>query len=293
MTIESKSDSNCVRWDAFMRLADSPELIDLGPCRKLDYWRETRRPFCNLVFLLPLLLVYELGVVLVSSRGESIRNGADAWFRMWLGQMGLAPIWLPPLLLLGTLIAWHMSTRQPWKMTWDTYGGMAAESLLYAFVLIMIGQLTDYGFRHSNWWRLQVETLPVHHGYLIRLVTFMGAGIYEEFLFRLCFLSLAYATLRGLLLPKGWAIAGTIVTSSVIFSLAHYLGPSSNGQTLAMLTDALVRVQSSRELWFSFGFRTLAGMFFAGLYFLRGFGITVGAHAAYDVVVGVVLINEV
>lgn len=276
-----------------MRLVDSPDMMARDEQKKLEYWRETRRPFCNLVFLLPLLLIYEFGVGLIGARGESIRNGADAWLRLWFGQTGFTTFWVPPLLLLGTLLTWHMLTCQPWKMRWDTYGGMAAESLLYAFILIIIGQLTDLGFRHTVWAHLQIESASAHHNYLIRMVTFMGAGIYEEFLFRLCLLSLTYAVFRGLLVPKNWAIAGTIVTSSVVFSLAHYLGPASSGQAIALLTDAVARVQSSRELWFSFAFRTLAGMFFAGLYFLRGFGITVGAHAAYDVIVGVVLIQEI
>lgn len=276
-----------------MSLAEPLDMTAQKSRRPLEYWRETQRPFCNLVFLLPLLLAYEIGVgMMSSSQGVSIRNGADAWLRMWIGQSGIAAIWLPPVLLLGTLLAWHVSTRQPWKITWETLGGMAAESLLYAFLLIMIGQLTDYGFRQSGAVRLQVESQVVS-GYLVRMVTFMGAGIYEEFLFRLCFLTGAYAVFRAVLLPKSWAIVATIVTSSVIFSLAHYLGPTSNGHALAMLTDAVMRVQSSRELWFSFAFRTVAGMFFAGLYFLRGFGITVGAHATYDVVVGVVLISEI
>ena len=277
-----------------MGFDETPDTIALNKWRPLEYWRETRRPFCNLVFLLPLLLIYEFGVGMVSSsHGESVRNGADAWLRLWLGQTGLRLIWLPPTLLLGTLISWHLATRQPWKMTWETLGGMAAESLLYAFVLIMLGQLTDYGFRHVTLAQLQIEVPQAHPGLLIRLVTFMGAGIYEEFLFRLCLLPLVYAGFRTLLAPKNWAIAGTIVTTSVVFSLAHYLGPSSEGQALSLLTDAVARVQSSRELWFSFVFRTLAGMFFAGLYFLRGFGIAVGAHATYDVFVGVVLIGEI
>ena len=276
-----------------MLLADSPEMQFMNDETPAEYWLETRRPFCNLIFLLPLLIVYESGVGFASgSRGDSIRNGADAWIRHWLHQAGIEIVWLLPVLLVGTLMAWHMTTRQPWKMAWDTLGGMAAESLLYAFVLIMLGQLTDYGFRHAPLIHLQVDG-PAHHGYLIRLVTFMGAGIYEEFLFRLCLLPLTYAVFRAAMAPKGWAIIGTVITTSFIFSLAHYLGPTSDGHALAMITEAVTRVQSNRELWFGFAFRTLAGMFFAALYFLRGFGITVGAHATYDVVVGVVLVSEI
>ena len=277
-----------------MSVADTTESISRSEGRPIVYWLETRRPFCNLIFLLPLLLAYESGIAIAAGpSGATIRNGADAWMRLWLHQAGFEVVWLLPALLLGILTIWHLVLRQPWKMTWDTLGGMAAESLLYAFVLIMLGQLTDYGFRHASFVPAQIETSSLNRGFFLRLVTFMGAGIYEEFLFRLCLLPLTYAGFRLLLAPKGWAIAGTVVTTSFVFSLAHYLGPSADGQILPLLSDAMVRIQSSRHLWFGFAFRTMAGMFFAALYFFRGFGITVGAHATYDVFVGVILISEV
>jgi hypothetical protein len=40
---------------------------------------------------------------------------------------------------------------------------------------------------------------------------------------------------------------------------------------------------------FSFVFRATAGVFFAGLFVVRGFGITVGSHAAYDLLVGILI----
>jgi len=64
----------------------------------------------------------------------------------------------------------------------------------------------------------------------------------------------------------------SILVTSLLFSAAHYLGPAADSFTL-----------------FSFVFRTLAGMFFAVLFVMRGFGITVGAHAGYDLIVGIVL----
>jgi membrane protease YdiL (CAAX protease family) len=60
--------------------------------------------------------------------------------------------------------------------------------------------------------------------------------------------------------------------SALIFSSAHHIGP--HGENF----DGYV-----------FLFRTLAGLYFAILYQLRGFGIAVGAHACYDVLVGVAL----
>ena len=257
------------------------------------YWFETRRPFCNLVFLLPLLLIYELGVLVIGGPdSEMFRNGADAWMRQFLLRLGIDLLWLLPVSLVGALLIWQWVSCQPWRTSWDTLGGMIAESLLFAFALILIGQGVDTCFRQSQQNLLQVQGSGWTHSVMIRSVTFLGAGIYEEFLFRLCLIPITYAGLRSLLLPHRWSVAATIVLTSLVFSLAHYLGTPAQDYSLSLLTDAVVRIQSTRALWFGFAFRTVAGMFFAGLFFLRGFGITVGAHAAYDVIVGAVLIAE-
>jgi membrane protease YdiL (CAAX protease family) len=267
-------------------------ILDVGSPQA--YWHETLRPFCNLIFLLPFLAIYEFGIwSLGDYRGAAMRNGADAWLRLWLGHASTRLIWLPPVLLMGTLLTWHLLARQPWKMKWDTLGGMAAESLMYAVVLILVGQAADYGFRLSGWTKLDVADRPMHSGLLIRMVNFMGAGIYEEFLFRLCLLPIVYASFRAMMAPKRLAIIGTVVVTSLIFSLAHYLSPRDGGHALTVLSDAMTRVLSKPELWFGFAFRTLAGIFFAALCFFRGFGITVGAHATYDIVVGMILISEI
>ena len=257
------------------------------------YWQETRRPLNNLIFLVPLLLFYESGVILAAAgSGHSVRNGADAWLRLILNQAGIAIDWLPPLLLLGCLTTWQWVTRQSWTPRWDTFGGMAAESFLYAFALILVGQFTDFWFRNSMFAHLNLAPTYLSSEYYFRLITFMGAGIYEEFLFRLCLVPLVYGALRLFLVPRRGAIVATIVLTSCVFSLAHYLGPLENHSLSGIITEALQRVRLNRDLWFSFTFRTIAGAFFAVLYFARGFGITVGAHAAYDVFVGLVLIQE-
>ena len=104
---------------------------------------------------------------------------------------------------------------------------------------------------------------------LARLVAFCGAGLYEEFLFRLIMLSAAMAVIRlagGS--PRATAIVAVVVTS-LVFSAAHYKPFMSFGEPL---------------LLYSFVFRTLAGVFFAVLYLRRGFGIAAGTHAFYDVI---------
>jgi membrane protease YdiL (CAAX protease family) len=235
-----------------------------------DYWCEARRPLNSLIFLAPLLAAYEFGVVWLGGRSpDAIRNGADHWMRSWLDQAGLGQAIILPALIAGGLFAWHLWARHPWKLSFDTFAGMGAESLLFALLLVVVGQCQEFAFRSAA--ELQLLSLR-EDPQTLRVVTYLGAGIYEEVMFRLCLLPLLYALFRGTRLSHRWSAGLAIVASSLTFSLAHYIGPSAD----------------SFEM-FTFTFRALAGSFFAGLFVLRGFGITVGCHAAYDVLVGVLL----
>ena len=105
-----------------------------------------------------------------------------------------------------------------------------------------------------------------------KAVTFVGAGIYEEVLFRLILFSIVRNLLGALGLAAPLAVFWATATSALGFALAHHLGPY--GEPF----DGYV-----------FLFRSLAGVYFALLYQLRGFGIAVGTHAGYDVLVGVLV----
>src|SRR5262249_50871765 len=102
-----------------------------------------------------------------------------------------------------------------------------------------------------------------------KLVTFVGAGIYEEILFRLVLFSGVSLLLQLALLPKPGAVLLAAFISALMFAGAHHVGPY--GEKM----DTYV-----------FLFRTMAGIFFAFVYQFRGFGVAAGAHASYDVLVG-------
>jgi membrane protease YdiL (CAAX protease family) len=106
---------------------------------------------------------------------------------------------------------------------------------------------------------------------LARLIGFCGAGLYEEVLFRLLLLPLVVWVLQRLGFSMFSAGLCALLSTSLLFSAAHYVGP--DGDTLQL---------------YSFFFRTMAGIFFAALFLLRGFGIAAGTHAAYDLVIGIV-----
>jgi membrane protease YdiL (CAAX protease family) len=95
----------------------------------------------------------------------------------------------------------------------------------------------------------------------------LGAGIYEELLFRVLLVGFLAWCGRRLL---GWSagLAGVMATvvGALVFSAFHYVGPY--GEPLELP---------------SFTFRALAGVAFSALYLLRGFGITAWTHALYDV----------
>ena len=226
-----------------------------------------------LIFLAPLLVFYEVGVVMLSNGdASSLRNGADYWMRGWLASIGLTQALLLPCLVIAAMLAWQVAGKYPWKVNGTTIAGMLAESLLFACFLMAVGRLHDLAFAQLNIDRtLSIAQSPSAN----RVVAFIGAGVYEEVMFRLCLVPIGYAFFRMFEVPRKWAAASAVFSTSLIFALAHYVGPAADQFSM-----------------FTFSFRALAGIFFAALFFIRGFGITVGSHAAYDLMVGVLLASS-
>jgi membrane protease YdiL (CAAX protease family) len=234
------------------------------------FWNESRQPLTSLAFIAPLLAVYEAGILLMGP--QAMRNGAEAWLRYLLDWLGFGQYFLLPLLTMGILLAWHYTTRHPWRVSGHVLYGMAVECVLLAFCLRGLLQLQGT--------LLQLTVPPLAHfpadawgqgafRYVRTGVAFLGAGIYEELLFRLVLLSLLGWGLRALRVPRGLSFLAAIVLSSLAFSAAHYIG-----------------VYGEPIHWFSFLFRFIAGLFFALLFVNRGFGIAAGTHAGFDILVG-------
>ena len=239
--------------------------ITLG---RSDYWHESRRPLTSLIFVLPLLVLYEGGVLLLGP--AAVRNGADVWLRTLLDRLGFGQYFLLPVLTIGVLLAWHHTRREPWQVRPRVLLRMLLESLALGLVLLVIAHLQ--GARLMRWETSAPLVALEHHAgqWLGRLVSYFGAGIYEEVLFRLLMLP----GIAGLVALCGGTprmrIVGAVLLTSLLFSWAHYVG--AHGETF---------------LWFTFTFRFLAGVFFAMLFVYRGFGIAAGTHALYDIFVGI------
>lgn len=224
-----------------------------------NYWVQSRRPVVSLVFIAPLMVIYESGVVL-----WGVQNGADAWMRQLLDLMGFSQHLLLPLLTVGILVCWHYLTHEPWRFSPGVLSPMVAECLLLAIclqvflifqrtLLLAVGDAAELSIAS----KLKIG------------VGFLGAGIYEELLFRLILLSVVVWLIRRWCTAKNPSLVLAVLVSSLIFAVAHYIGHA--GDTFH---------------WFSFIFRFMAGVFFSILFIYRGFGIAAGAHAAYDILAG-------
>jgi membrane protease YdiL (CAAX protease family) len=247
-------------FDAGLR--DGPEA---GGHAAPGYWALSRTPLTSLVFSLPLVLAYEGGVLLLG-RG-SPRNGADVWLRQLLDMLGFGSYFLLPTLTVLGLLAWHHVEHDRWHFSPAVLAGMACECLLWAAGLIGLARLQQRAWEQL--WPLAAEGLGA--GFFGRIIGFCGAGLYEEVLFRLLLLPAVAWILGRLGGSPAAALAWAVIVTSGLFSLAHYVGPL--GDTFDP---------------YSFAFRMMAGVFFAVVFLVRGFGIAAGTHAAYDMLVGLV-----
>jgi hypothetical protein len=231
------------------------------------YLSATRHPWASLLFLTPLLAAYEGGVWwLGADSPNQFRNGADAWLRWGLDLFGVGQFLAAPVVVILVMLLWswwRWSDRPQDPVT--TFFGMAFESGLFAVVLWQLsrnfGPIIDLlGVRLQ----ITVQTAP-----LARVLTFIGAGIYEEVLFRLGLFVGLYTLLRVIRLPVIVALFLAAVFGAAAFAAAHHIGPYGE----PMRADYFV-------------FRSAAGLYFTFLFITRGFGIAVGAHAGYDILVG-------
>lgn len=236
------------------------------------YWSLSTRPLHVLIFLLPLIVLYELGSILYlsdPSRGviETVaaRNILSGFFETF----GVATFYLPGIAMLVVLLLWHVLVRDRWTVDLRVLAGMAMESVLWMLPLLVLGKLMAPQSVPAAMSADDLHTLGVG----ARVTLSVGAGIYEELLFRLIIIAAAHFILVDVARLKptlGFVIAA--IVSAAAFAGYHD-----------------IRGPEGQILWPLAGFYFVAGMYFAGLYILRGFGLVVATHALYDIVVLAVL----
>jgi hypothetical protein len=236
---------------------------------------ESSRPLVSLVFVVPLLIAYEAGLIAFGPR--AMRNGADIWLRQGLEQLGFSQYFLLPVLTCGILLSWHHLKRERWQISWTAMLGMWCESLILGAALLVAAhwqsRLVSFDASRSI---LACETQAAESG---RLVAFLGAGVYEELLFRLMLLPVTVAFFRWAGATQRFSLTVAVVAGGLLFAAAHYR------LDLALYVFPLDLSAGESFDWMSFSFRALAGAFFSLLFWFRGFGVAAGTHALYDILV--------
>lgn len=232
-----------------------------------SYWSAARQPRYSVLFALVLLVLYEgLAFALTGDAYAGMRNGADVLLKsafVWLGGRRGLVAFGAVLLAVGAAIVWR-DLRKGGGLRPGVFGGMLLESAAYALAFGSVTSvLTGLLLKQVGLAIGLAPELP----FATELMISLGAGIYEELLFRVLLVSALVALgARVLKLPP--LPAGLLATAlgALLFSAFHYIGPHGDPWEAG-----------------SFTFRAIAGVLFSGLYLLRGFGIAAWTHALYDV----------
>ena len=229
-----------------------------------DYYGQSNTAAASLWFVLPLVVAYEVGTFWYASdpltRTEE-RVVAFTLLRDAFGVVGATARWMAPAAVVAILLSQAAIRREFTRPKPLVAGGMLIESAVMALPLLAVALVAA---------KFPLDATGLKHHVLFAV----GAGIYEELLFRLigfAAVSLVCVDFLGIRPQIGDWLA--ILLTAIAFAAYHYLGPESFAVP-------------------SFVFRTAAGVYFGWLMLSRGFGITVGCHVVYDIFIGFYLSGE-
>lgn len=231
-----------------------------GPLSPVSYPQLLHRPLNQLLLIGPLLIAFHAGSAWL---GHSLL--VPDYLQVVLLWFGGRAAFLPALLIVAVLLAEHLVRRDPWTPSGLAVAGMVLESAVWTVPLVALGWLTS---RIAA----QAATTPADPALLRGLIEAVGAGVYEEFLFRLVFISLIGLIGVDLLgLKRRPVMIGAMVASGLVFAAVHF---------------SLARWASPAELpWGQVIFLAAAGMWWAVLFAWRGLGVAVASHIWWDVLV--------
>ncbi|MFN0012227.1 MAG: type II CAAX prenyl endopeptidase Rce1 family protein [Phycisphaerales bacterium] len=275
----------------------------VGPSAHLlteDYWTLSQRPLHSLVFLTPLVLLYEIGALLYltdahAGMQETIR--AKKLLDLFFNTFGVAGLLVSGVAMLVVLFIMHVLSKDRWALRPWVIVGMLLEATMWALPLMVfgavfqrasamidpagaLGHLLDAGGLPAalangpggasgvaGGGGLLDKSIPA------RATIAIGAGIYEELLFRLIGVALLHLVAKDILRSReGVARVVAVVGTAAAFAVYHDVAGAGGSID-----------------WGALVFFFAAGVYFGTIYVARGLGIVVAAHAAYDLIALVIL----
>ncbi len=287
-----------------------------------SYLERTSRPIYAVVFLLPFIVFYELGTIFINTdmlNQSQVRVVAFIWLQNLLEYLGFSSkfAWTAPaFVVVVILISQQLTSRKRWRLVFGNIWPMSIECILLAVPLIVLSLfLNTSRYQRADADEFTKSTVQSHYtlstnehaasatqsvpdcktmvycrsaanygseedvttsnnilkrkSLLADIVTGIGAGIYEELVFRLILMNVLIILFQNALgFERKSSIMVSVLLSAGLFSAHHHISAPLN--------------------WVEFGFRTAAGVYFAALFAIRGFGITAGTHAFYDIIATVI-----
>jgi|TARA_R110000782_G_scaffold57258_16_gene119707 hypothetical protein len=242
-----------------------------GP-RQLGYFGLSARPLHILVFLIPVIVAAELGTLGLGGEGIGAQLAAHRMLVRFFELFGVLGLHLPALALVITLITQHVMSRDRWRIEPIVPAAMVVESAFLTGPLLILVLLLQPSETAAAAVQNGTGVLTARSGVLLAL----GAGLYEEMLFRLVVITAMHFVAADLLrMPDAAAKVLAIAVSAVLFALHH--------------DTTLPAIAGGGTDWRLFSFYVLAGIYFGVLFLGRGLGIAVGVHACYDLLVLVIM----
>ena len=228
---------------------------------KNSYFRNTQNILVSLIFIFPFVILYEI-ICFFYFKGKNyqIRNSADIIIRDFFNFFGSLSDEIYAITLLAILLFIYFINKSNNKNFFINYRYllfMFVEGVLFGFLLLIL--LNDISIFYNARDIYQSNLL-------LNLYLCIGAGIWEEILFRLLLFSSMYKFLNIVFKKdKIFPLFLSFLLSSILFSLFHYIG--NNADIFNFNT---------------FIIRSIGGLLLCILYYYRGFGIAVISHISYD-----------
>ncbi|MBI2471194.1 MAG: CPBP family intramembrane metalloprotease [Planctomycetes bacterium] len=223
------------------------------------YFNPSKSLANSFLFILPLLVLYEVGIAI---QGSGIKNTADIVVKTPLSVFGKNGSLIFNLLVIAFLFVSVFYIEKEYRFSSLIFIPMVLESVVYA---LFIGYVL--GFVVYKVLFPLILAKPFSANIWTGIVLSVGAGVYEEIVFRLILVTFLYFIFTKLLkINKPIGAFASVLIGALIFTAVHYTGTLKDDFTYA-----------------GFTFRLLCGIVLSVIFMYRGLGIVVYTHAIYDV----------
>jgi hypothetical protein len=229
-----------------------------------QYFKRTNGILYSYLISIPLLLLYEVLILVSQPDGDIARISVDIWFKSFFAYFGLDAISTTLIVaaIAGGIIIFR-KRRELSSVRSSYFIFMIAEAALYAIIVaITVSNVVEFILLQSS------DGIPGNFSKLQLIALSLGAGLYEELFFRVILVTALVYFFNTFLNKKNHAVVLAVVVAALLFSGVHYVGEYADTMVLS-----------------SFLFRFLFGLALNLIYVIRGFGMAAWTHAIYDLIV--------